>query len=310
MPLVGIGDDCAVIPADHGMAWLVTTDALVEGIHFLKEQISAKDLGYKTIAVSVSDVAAMGGEPKYAFLSIALPKTIEAAWASDLIFGIKEACEKWDLLLLGGDTVGSLRDLFLNVTLIGSAKEERIVYRHGARVGDLICASGTLGDSGGGLKMLQEKIPVSRENAKLIRAHFHPEPSPKQGIWLASQQGVHAMMDISDGLDCDLQRLLRCSHTGALIEIDRFPLSSSLIRICAEQGWDPIELALTGGEDYCLLLSVDPKHAALIQSSFQELFGSPLHVIGSVTAPPSSIVYLKQGKAIEIKCKHFDHFQE
>ena len=105
-PLIGIGDDAAVIPGNRGMAWLVTTDALVEGIHFLKEQISPEDLGFKTIAVNVSDISAMGGKPKYAFLSIALPKNVDSKWTLDLMRGIKNGCEKWGIALLGGDTVG------------------------------------------------------------------------------------------------------------------------------------------------------------------------------------------------------------
>ncbi len=119
--ILGIGDDCAVIPGDDGKAWIATTDAMVEGVHFIKDKIPPKDLGYKTVAVNVSDIAAMGGEPKYAFLTISLPKTIDRAWVCELIQGVKEACEKWDLLLLGGDTVGSKRDIFLNMTIIGSA---------------------------------------------------------------------------------------------------------------------------------------------------------------------------------------------
>src|SRR4051812_47864077 len=154
-PAVGIGDDCAVIPCEQGTVCLITTDALIEGVHFLKEQILARDLGYKTVAVSVSDVTAMGGVPKYAFLSIAIPKAMECAWVCDVIQGVKEGCEKWGLLLLGGDTIGSKRDLFLNLTLMGSASAEKVKYRHQAKIGDTICVTGNLGNAGGGLKALQ-----------------------------------------------------------------------------------------------------------------------------------------------------------
>lgn len=307
--VVGIGDDCAVIPGEQGMAWLITTDALVEGVHFLKEEISAKDLGYKTIAVNVSDIAAMGGQPNYAFLSIALPKETDGTWMWDLIQGLKEACEKWNILLLGGDTVGSKRDLFLNLTLVGSAMKERIKYRHQAEEGDLICVSGYLGDSRGGLKSLQEKIAKTEDVEHLLHAHFHPEPNPTQGVWLAAQKGVHAMMDISDGLDCDLTRLLKSSQKGAVIETSTLPLSAPLERAALEYGWDTLELALAGGEDYCLLFTVSADDFESIQHSFQNAFGSPLFTIGHITNQLGKLTYHKHGEVIQMPYKSFDHFQ-
>lgn len=307
--IVGIGDDCAVIPGEQGAAWLVTTDALVEGVHFLKDQIPAKDLGYKTVAVNVSDITAMGGSPKYAFLSIALPKEMDGTWIEDVIQGLKEACEKWNILLLGGDTVGSKRDVFLNLTLVGSAIRERIKYRSQAEVGDLICVSGYLGDSGGGLKSLQEKTVITKDVEHLLRAHFRPEPNPKQGMWLAAQSGVHAMMDISDGLDCDLTRLVNSSQKGAIIETSKLPISAPLDRICVDYGWDTLELALTGGEDYCLLLTVSPDDFESIQHSFQNMFASPLFPIGQITPPLKKLIYHKHGEVIQMPYTNFDHFQ-
>ncbi len=306
---VGIGDDCAVIPGKGNTVWLITTDALVEGVHFLKEQISPKDLGYKTVAVSVSDIAAKGGEPKYAFLSIAMPK-IEAKWASELISGIKEAALEWDLALLGGDTVGSRRDLFLNLTLIGSAQEGKILYRHGAKVGDRICVTSTLGDSGGGLKILQEHLPQSEDGDMLLRAHFRPKPSPEQGAWLSSQVGVHAMMDLSDGLDCDLGRLITSSRVGASIQVNSIPLSDSLKRVSKEHGWDSTLLALTGGEDYCLLCTVDPTQLTSIQRSFQDRFATPLFEVGAIAASPPVISYFRDETPIITNYNHFNHFAD
>lgn len=284
--LFGIGDDCAVLPAN----WLVTTDALVEGVHFLKDQIPPQDLGYKTVAVNVSDIAAMGGMPKYGFLSIALPKNTESSWAKLLIEGIKEACGKWDIQLLGGDTVGSKRDIFLNMTLIGSA--EQVKYRTGAKEGDIICVSGYLGDSGGGLKALQEEVKADQ----LIRRHFRPEPSIEHGNQLASCADVHAMMDISDGLDCDLRRLLKASHKGAMIDIDKIPISSELSQICKEKGWDPLQFALTGGEDYCLLFTVAKEGLKML----------PFFPIGYITK--EGLTYQKKGKAISINYSNYSHF--
>ncbi len=307
--IVGIGDDCAVIPGELGVAWLVTTDALIEGVHFLKDQISARDLGYKTVAVNVSDITAMGGEPKYAFLSIALPKATDCAWVCDVIQGVKDACKKWDLLLLGGDTVGSKRDLFLNLTLMGSAVATKIKYRNQAKPGDVICVSGYLGDAGGGLKAIQEQIPKTEDIEYLLHAHFHPEPDPKQGMWLASQTEVHAMMDISDGLDCDLKRLIKSSQNGAVIETSKIPISPILARVSLENGWDTLQLALTGGEDYCLLCTVSADDFDIIQNSFQKTFGLPLFSIGRITSQSSQLIYNENGKAFQTNYNNFDHFQ-
>ena len=226
--LVGIGDDCAVIPGEGNEVFLVTTDALVEGVHFIKEQISPQDLGYKTVAVSVRDVAAMGGEPKYAFLSVALSKQTDCDWMRQVIEGVHQACLQWNISLLGGDTVGSKRHLFLNLTLIGSANKNHIIYRSGALEGDILCVTASLGDSGAGLKALQQHRHSCFVDP-LLQAHFRPDPHPERGAWLAAQVGVHAMMDLSDGLDCDLRRLLQSSSKGACIELSKVPLSPALI---------------------------------------------------------------------------------
>lgn len=307
-PMMGIGDDCAVIPCDEEKVWLVTTDALAEGVHFLKEQISARDLGYKTVAVNVSDIAAMGGKPMYAFLSIAIPKMIACDWVHDLVEGIKEACKKWKITLLGGDTIGSKKDLFLNLTLIGAALADQVKYRHQANVGDFICVSGFLGDSGGGLKALQENKTVTADIRNLLQSHFRPNPNPLQGSWLASQEGVHAMMDISDGLDCDLKRLIKSSQKGAIIETTDLPISPALSQACLDNGWDVFQLALTGGEDYCLLVTISPTFLETIQPKFQKKFETPLFSIGRITDGPNKLEYCRNGAVISINYKHFDHF--
>ncbi len=302
----GIGDDCAVIPYNQDASLLVTTDALVEGVHFLKEEMKPEDLGYKTLAVNVSDIAAMGGKPEYAFLSIALPKPVDPKWAHDFIEGFKQACIEWDVQLLGGDTVGSKRDIFINLTLVGSAETKTIKYRGSAVNGDVICVTNTLGNSACGLKILLEK-PVSHDDF-LLKAHFRPHVCPEIGMWLAKQSGVHAMMDISDGLDCDLRRLIKSSDTGAYIELDKLPLSESLFEICSKEAWDPIKLALTGGEDYCLLLTISPSDFKEIKASFQKVFGMSLFNVGEIQNFSNEIIYRMNGKELETKFDHFNHF--
>lgn len=307
--LVGIGDDCAVIPYEQNKAWLVTTDALVEGVHFLKDQISAFDLGAKAIAINVSDIAAMGGFPHYAFLSIALPKETDSQWAYELIQGMKEACEEWDVQLLGGDTVGSKRDVFINLTLISSAALDHIKYRHQAKPDDVICVTGYLGNAGAGFQALQENVDKTEHINYLIHTHFYPQPHLQQGVWLASQSNVHAMMDLSDGLDCDLKRLIKSSHVGAVIETSKIPTSDALIQASLDHQWNALKLALTGGEDYCLLLTVASDSFSMVQNAFQENFGCPLYEIGKINDQSGQLAYHQDGKPIQLNYKNFDHFQ-
>lgn len=304
-PVIGIGDDCAVIPYIEDTSLLLTTDALVEGVHFLKEEMSPEDLGYKALAVNVSDIAAMGGEPKYAFLSLALPKPVDSVWVEGFIKGFKDTSALFGVQLLGGDTVGSKRDIFINLSLIGIAETEKIKYRNSAKNGDFICVTNTLGDSGAGLKLILDKLePVE----SLIEAHYRPRVDPKMGMWLANQKGVHAMMDISDGLNCDLARMIESSKMGAIIDIDKLPLSNSFKKICSKMNWDPIEIALTGGEDYCLLLTIAPEDFKEIKASFQKLFGMSLFNVGEIQNSSNEIIYRKNSEILDTRFRDFNHF--
>ncbi|MFA6916880.1 MAG: thiamine-phosphate kinase [Parachlamydiales bacterium] len=307
-PITGIGDDCAVIPDKEGNACLITTDALSEGIHFLRDQILPSQLGYKAIAVNVSDISAMGGLPQYAFLTLALPKETDAHWVQELIQGIKRACTKWQIQLLGGDTVGSLRDILINLTLLGTAPVENVKYRHQAQLNDVICVTAPLGDSGGGLLALKQHTSLNNNIQKLIQAHFNPTPNLEQGTWLGGIKFVHAMMDLSDGLDQDLKRLMKGSQKGADIETTKIPLSKDLCEACYAHQWDPLKLALTGGEDYCLLLTIDSDAFPEIQYLFQMEFDSPLYEIGRITNS-QKLTYLKKGEVLPLKYYPFNHFE-
>lgn len=306
--ILGIGDDCAVIPGKKEFSWLVTTDALVEGIHFRTEQIDPKSLGYKLIAVNVSDIVAKGGEPKYAFFTLALPKNSSTEWCKQLCHGIHRACKKYGVLLLGGDTNGSKRDLFLNVTLIGKVKKKNVKFRCTAKPGDILCTTGFLGNSAGGFKALEQKIDLEPSVNRLIQAHFCPEINILEGRWLGQQKSVHAMMDISDGLDCDLRRMLKASGSGARVEIESIPISRSLQQVCKKHQWDANELAITGGEDYCLLLTIASSDFERINRAFQRKFLRSLYAIGEIINSPNRMIYTKNGKKIRLKLNPFNHF--
>lgn len=248
----GIGDDCAVIPQSSGKDLLVSTDLLVEKVHFLMDKISAYDLGWKSAAVNISDIAAMGGRPSATFLSIAVPKGLTDEWMDDFMKGYAAVSDKFSVALLGGDTTGSPDALCINVTIIGECGRGSAVLRSHARPGDLICVTGHLGDSAAGLKCLLE----NREDClNLIKAHCRPVPRVEEGLLLSKTAGIGAMMDVSDGVASDIRHIMSESRVGARIDVSALPLSSDLQDACCRFGWDPAELALCGGEDYELLFT-------------------------------------------------------
>lgn len=305
--VVGIGDDAAAIAMADGKTWVVTTDALVEGVHFLKEEIPPEDLGYKAISVNVSDIAAMAAEPRYAFLSIALPKGCDSSWIVRLLDGIKSCCDEWHIAVLGGDTVGSKRDLFLNITLIGTANADQVRYRHTAKEGDRICVTGYLGDSAGGLKALENRCHRSDGIEYLIHRHFRPKAHVEYGRWLGALLGVHAMMDLSDGIASDLQRLIASSCKGAVVDLAAIPISPELAKVCEKYSWDPLQLALSGGEDYCLMFTVAEEAFEAMRRDFETAFAAPIFDIGTITEG-KELIYYDRGKKVDITYASYNHF--
>lgn len=253
---VGIGDDCAVMPQKNGMQTLVSTDMLIEGTHFILEDISPRELGWKSAAVNFSDIAGCGGRATGSFLSLALPGKLDGEWMEEFISGYKEMSSEAGAPLLGGDTTSSPDRLCINVTVVGEVQEGHAKLRSAARVGDLVCVTGPLGDSAAGLKLILEGLP--REET-LIGRHYRPVPRLSEGQALAAIDEVHAMMDISDGVASDLRHILKASRVGARIFESRLPLSEALRSACDRYGWDPVRLALEGGEDYELLFTIAPE---------------------------------------------------
>ena len=294
---VGIGDDCAVIPLspETGGApasdLLVSTDMLVEGTHFLMEDISPRQLGWKSAAVNISDIAAMGGKPIATFLSLALPKTRPEQWMQEFMEGYNGISEKYGAALLGGDTTCSPDRICINVAVLGTCPRGKARLRSAARPGDLVCVTGTLGDSAAGLRLILggQKGAAPR----LMDRHYTPTPRVEEGLALSCLPGVHAMMDISDGVGSDLRHILDESGVGARIDTGKLPISKELQALCSEKGWDPKELALSGGAAYELLFTMDP----------QETPDIPYTVIGEITANPT--VTWEGGSRDYMGYKHF-----
>ncbi len=311
--VVGIGDDCAVIPWRGRKKLVVTTDMLVEGVHFLKEKISAEDLGYKSLAVNLSDIAAMGAQPLYSFLSVAIPPETEISWLDKFFRGWRKLSRDTRVLLLGGDTTGSREKIVISVAVLGMADEKNIRYRSAARPGDIIAVTGTLGDSEGGLRLIlsaETSAELSKSEKFLLRRHCRPRPHLEEGQFLATRPEVRAMMDVSDGIDSDLRRIMERSGCGAEVYLEKLPVSPALKNCAQKYRWPLEEIAAAGGEDYCLLVTVDPKKFIQLAANFRGRFGRELAAIGRITPEKGRLTYLKEGKPYALRKSGFDHFKK
>ena len=305
-----IGDDAAAFTVASDQVSLITTDLLVERIHFIRKTISGFDLGYKSIAVNLSDIAAMGGQAREAFVSIGIPLTCPLDYLEAVYDGMKHLAAKFDINILGGDTTGSENDLIINVVVHGTVAKDRLLCRNTAEPGDIIFSTGYLGDSKAGLHLILNNLPVdSTEMQTLYRAHVLPEPHLREGRFLASQSGIRAAIDISDGLSADLSHIAEQSAVGAKIYAAEIPVSASLQKFCAAFGFDPLEYALSGGEDYTLLCTVAPQKAEEIAQKFQNEFNRPLFRIGETTAGSRLEIIYPDGTSKPISPLGWDHFR-
>jgi thiamine-monophosphate kinase len=305
---VGPGDDCAILPGTEGRLTLITTDLLIEGVHFLRREISAPELGHKALAVNLSDIAAMGGTPKSFLLSLGLPPDLEIEWVDGFIEGMSALAREYGLNILGGDTTKSLGPIVVNIALMGEGEPAHIKLRSAARPKDIIAVTGFLGDSAAGLRTILENAPKSAAEQKLRERHHKPRPHLREGQWLGGRPEVHAMMDISDGLNSDIQRIMDRSQCGARIELTQLPVSPELKEGAKNLGWDARNLAAGGGEDYCLLCTVDCERFEACARDFREKFGTPLYRLGEITDQTRSLDYLEDGRVTDFSPRGVEHF--
>jgi thiamine-monophosphate kinase len=307
--LMGIGDDCAVIGPYEDKVFLITTDLLIQDIHFILTKTTPFHLGRKAMAVNLSDIAAMGGIPLHAFISVAFPRTADLAMVHGLYSGIKLACQTHKVNILGGDTSASPERLFINVAIVGEAPVDEVLYRKGAMPGDGIYVTGTLGDAAGGLKMIRcEATGPPMKASFLVDAHNNPFPFLEAGRLIARSRLAGAMIDISDGLISDLGHVCRASGAGALLDHPSIPLSEELKDLGKINGFDPYELALYGGEDYRLLITVPEEHCIQFEGLFSGGTPCPIHRIGEMTTEMGIRMAMEDGRVRDINLGGFDHF--
>lgn len=287
---VPLGDDCAVVRLG-GIRWALASDMLVFGHHF-KGWAAPEDVGYKAVAVNVSDVAAMGGVPRFILVSGGAP---DSGVALGCMEGMLAACEKFGVYPLGGDTTAS-DALTVDVAVVGELPDPPVL-RSGARPGDLLAVTGELGASAAGFLALEGG---KREPERLVRRHLRPEPRVEAGR-LASRLGVHAMIDLSDGLASDVRHVCRRSGVGCRVELERLPVSGDVRELAESFGRDPEVLAATGGEDYELLIAA-PERVLEELSSASEV---PVSVVGEVVE--EGVSFIRGGEAVE-GLSGWDHF--
>ncbi len=291
--IVGIGDDCAVIRLGD-RDWVAAADMLVSGYHFEMAWSTPEDVGYKAVAVNVSDVAAMGSTPRFILVSGGAGDSETTLRCME---GVMQACAEFDVFPLGGDTTRAAA-LTIDVSILGELTAPPVL-RSGARPGDLLAVTGELGASAAGLLALQKDY---REPDRLIQKHLRPEPRVAAGK-IAARLGVSAMLDLSDGLATDAKRICEASGVGCRVELERLPISEDTREIAAMFNRRPEELAATGGEDYELLISA-PEEVIIALGEGLEL---PLTVIGSIVEDEDTI-FLSNGNPVE-NLSGWDHFR-
>jgi thiamine-monophosphate kinase len=302
---VGIGDDAAVLRLGAGKEWVVTTDAFLENVHFLRGIHPPEVAGYKALARATSDIAAMGARARYFFLTVGLPDACTGPWLGGFLKGMERAARRLGLALAGGDTTKYL--LFTaSLTVLGEVQRGRAVLRSGAEPGDLLCVSGRLGEAELGLRLLMRKWRKREGWSSLLKKHFYPEPRLAVGEWLAARRWATSMIDVSDGLSTDLGHLCKASDVGAVVWGQKIPVVKIPPKF-PRLGLDPLQLALDGGEDYELLFTVPKKFSGRLPRKIE---GVAVTIIGEITRKKKVVLIGPDGKRDLLQPRGWDPFRQ
>ncbi len=306
----GVGDDCAVLGTGKKKT-VVTTDMLVEGIHFDMTYTPLKHLGYKAVAISLSNICAMNATPRQVLVSIAVSNRFSVEALDELYAGIRHCCERYDVDLVGGDTASSRLGMVISVTAIGEVENDKITYRSGAQLHDLICVSGDLGSAYSGLLILEREKVTFQANPNfqpdldsfdyVLERYLKPEPRADIVKLLAEKEIVPtSMIDVSDGLASELLHLCKQSKCGCEVYEERLPIDYQTTRVCSEMSNNmlPVSNALNGGEDYELLFTISQKDYEKIKDSTE------VHIIGHITEEGSpAVMVTPQNSTIQLRAQ-------
>lgn len=299
--LKGIGDDTAVVKVNKDRCLLYTCDALVSGVHFSEKYSTPYQIGRKAAAINISDIAAMGGKPNHFLVSLFLPEGTTEKFIDELYKGLSEECSLYDIDIIGGNIAKS-NQFIIDLFLIGEVSPQNLLLRSGAKVGDLVLVTGTLGDSATGLKLLQNpQLNISeRDKKRLISRHLTPTPRIKEGMIIAKSKKATSMIDISDGLSSDLLHICEASQVGVKLFTDKIPVSDSV----------KIDLALNGGEDYELCFTVPAQYVSIVSQKLKKGgAATKVTVIGEIIPKIQGRWLISgTGEKFPLKAKGWDHF--
>ncbi len=313
--ILGVGDDAAIIDTGGPEQLVVSTDMLVEGIHFDFTYTPLKHLGYKSVVVNLSDICAMNARPQQITVSIAISNRFSVEALEEFYAGVRAACDRYGVDLIGGDTTSSNKGLIISITAIGRAPAGRITRRSGAKPGDLLCVTGNLGAAYLGLQLLEREKAVFKENPDiqpdmgeyatyLLQRQLRPEARTDMVDTFAKNDIVPtAMIDVSDGLASEIFHICKASNVGAIVEESGVPIHQDAQMQALEFNIDPITTALSGGEDYELLFTIDPKDTDKIR------FLPDLYIAGEITERSEGVkLHSKGGKIHPLRAQGWNHF--
>jgi thiamine-monophosphate kinase len=308
--LVGPGDDAAVLAPVRNALVVVTTDALVEGVHFLRAFSSPADIGHKALAVNLSDLAAMGATPRWALLSLVLPGSMPVSDVEELMDGLAALAGRHEVSVVGGNITRTDGALVVDVTAGGDVRPRRWLTRSGAKPGNEIYVSGAIGGAAAGLEMLRaghQAIGPSGHQDRCVSRHRRPEPRVRLGIAMARAKAARAAMDLSDGLADALKQVASASGVGVRIDAESLPIDAGAREWWASRGVDPVLAAVSGGDDYELLFAVATRTGGALRSVARHVADPPLTKIGVFTKDPRELVIVR-GTREQALPEGFEHF--
>jgi thiamine-monophosphate kinase len=301
--IVNIGDDAAVVKSSPDRLLIFTTDTMVEKVHFDLSYFTFEEIGWKAMAANLSDIAAMGGLPTYALVTVGLPKSARINDVLSIYEGATKIAQKNNCRIIGGDTTLVKKDLFISIALLGEVEKKFLVTRSGAQRGDLIGITGKLGEALAGLEFLKR---FGRGDPLLIKKHLKPEPKIDQARILIGKLKVNSMIDISDGLSSELYHLAEESKVGAVLYEQNIPISTRCKKTALLLNGNPLGWALSSGEEYELLFSVDKKDKSKLERIKAKL---DISIVGEVTDKRQGVrIVRKSGAVQELKRSGFAHF--
>lgn len=307
--ILGIADDCAALDLGGSDYLLWTVDTLVEGVHFDLAYMSLGQLGRKSLAVNLSDIAAMGGKPAYTLLSLGWPPDRDLAGALEFGEGLAACARDYQVAVIGGDTVSSPPGVTIAVTVLGKVPKSALLQRSGAKPGDLVYVTGILGEAAAGLELLRQNLDLDPDlREPLVKAHLDPQPQVAAGGLLAREGLATAGIDLSDGVATDLMHICRLSGVGARLAAEEIPLSPGVRAVAHMVGKDPLDLALQGGEDFQLLFTSSPEQASRVPDFFRRAGLAVPRRIGEIS-PGKEVVLIAENKEKIISGGGYNHFR-